>query len=83
MSSIHPGLVLIMQRFPAEKDHLRRMYLSDPSFQIICDDYQQCMQALAFWRRSADEQAPERFREYQSLRNDLEGEIEEHIGTMR
>ena len=83
MSVIHPGLFLIMQRFPSKKDHLRSMYTSSPSFQTLCEDYQKCTEAIAFWKRSDADQALDRFREYQSLRQDLEGEIEERIGAMR
>ena len=45
MAVIHPGLFLIMQRFPAERDHLRSLYLNSQSFQTLCDDYQKCMDA--------------------------------------
>lgn len=79
MTPIHPGLFLIMRRFPAEKDRLRRLYLSSQSFQTLCDDYHKCTQALAYWTRSGQDQAPERSREYQALQQGLESEIQEHI----
>ncbi len=83
MSVIHPGLFLIMRRFPFEKDNLRQLYLSSQSFQTLCDDYQKCTEALEHWTRSGHEQAPARSREYQELRQGLEWEIRAHIGDMR
>ena len=83
MSVIHPGLFLIMQRFPSQKDNLRRLYRNCPSFHTLCDDYQRCTDALAHWIRSRHDKAQERSREYQELRQSLECEIRECIGTMR
>ena len=81
MSMIHPGLFLIMQRFPSQRNRLRRLYLSSPSFQTICDDYQKCTEALEHWMRSGHDNASERSREYQELKQSLESEVEEHIGA--
>ena len=81
MSVIHRGLFLIMQRFPSHKDKLRRLYLSRPSFQILCDDYQKCTGALEHWMQSTQENASERSREYQELKQSLESEVEEHLGA--
>ena len=77
----HPGLFLIMQRFPSQKDKLRRLYLSSPSFQTLCDDYQKCTEALEHWMQSRHENALERSREYRELKQGLESEVEEHIGA--
>lgn len=82
MAVIHPGLFLIMQRFPAQKDALRQMYLSNPSFQTLCEDYQKCMRAMDHWTRSGHALAPERSRDYQDLLQGLENEIEEFIGAL-
>ena len=81
MPVIHPGLFLIMQRFPSQKDELRRLYLSSPSFQTLCDDYQKCTEALEHWMQSRHENASERSREYRELKQGLESEVEEHIGA--
>ncbi|WP_419662274.1 hypothetical protein Dvar_27280 [Desulfosarcina variabilis str. Montpellier] len=83
MSVINPGLFLIMQRFPSAKDNLRQMYLSSPSFQSLCDDYQKCTEAIEHWTRSGHDQASERSREYRELRKSLESEIKERIDGMR
>lgn len=82
MSVIHPSLFLIMQRFPAQKDLLRRRYLKSSSFQTLCDDYRKCTQALEHWTRSEHALAPERSRDYQELLQGLENEIAELIGAL-
>ena len=83
MSVIHPGLFLIMHRFPSEKNNLRQLYLDSQSFQILCDDYQKCTEAIEHWTQSAHDQAPQRSREYRELRQGLEWEIKERIDAMR
>jgi uncharacterized protein YozE (UPF0346 family) len=82
MAVIHPGLFLIMQRYPAQKDALRRMYLSNPSFQTLCEDYEKCSQALEHWTRSGHGLAPKRSSDYQELLQGLEREIEEFMSTI-
>jgi len=77
MSVIHPGLFLIMRRFPAQKNTLRRLYMSNSTFQAVCRDYQVCANALAYWRQSTEDRALERHCEYQELQQSLEQEIEE------
>lgn len=82
MSVIRSGLFLIMRRFPARRDALRRMYLSNASFQTLCEDYQRCTQALEHWTRSGHFLAPERSRNYQELLQGLEMEIEDLLGAL-
>jgi len=79
MSVIHPGLFLIMRRFPAEKNILGRLYLNNPAFQTVCHDYRECENALDYWKHSRDERALERWCEYKELQNSLEQEMEELI----
>jgi hypothetical protein len=83
MSVIHPGLFLIMHRFPSEKNNLRRLYLDSQSFQTLCDDYQKCTEAIEHWTHSRHDQALARSREYRELRQGLEWEIKERIDAVR
>jgi len=79
MSVIHPGLFLLMRRFPAQKNTLRRLYMGNSTFQAVCRDYQACERALAYWRQSSEDRATERYCEYQELLQSLEPEIEEFL----
>jgi hypothetical protein len=75
MTVIQPGLFLLMQRFPDNKDVLRHRFLNSKSFQSICKDYQSCSDALAYWAKSERENAPDRHREYCVLLQELESDI--------
>ena len=75
MSVIQPGLFLILQRFPHQKDALRRLYRTSESFQAICHSYQQCSKAFDYWSASGKKESPTRQREYSELIIELEKEI--------
>ncbi len=77
MSIIHPGLFLIMRRFPTQRNALRCLYMNNSTFQAVCHDYQECEMALAHWRQSPEDQAQERYFEYLELLQSLELEIKE------
>jgi hypothetical protein len=85
MTVIHPGLFLILQRFPDNKDALRQMHRTSQSFQSICHNYQKCTEALNYWAKARRSEAPDRHREYKMLLDELEMEInnslEEWPGT--
>ena len=75
MPVIHPSLFSIMNRFPDRKDAIRQKYRTSGTFQIICQNYQKCAEALHYWTNSEDENAPERVKEYSTLLQELEQEI--------
>ncbi len=79
MSVIYPGLFSVMRRFPAEKDTLRRIYLNNRTFQVICVDYQRCVDAHDYWSHSEDDRASERCCEYKELQKNLEQEVEDFL----
>jgi len=79
MPVIHPGLFLIMQRFPDHKDLLRQLYHQNVPFQTLCDDYRKCKSALDHWAQSGHELAPDRCREYWELIKDLESETQQKL----
>ena len=75
MKVIHPGLFLILQRFPDHKNVLRQMSRESESFRSICHNYQKCSEALDYWAKSSQSGAPDRHREYKMLLEELELEI--------
>ena len=79
MTVIHPGLYLILQRFPDHKDVLRQMSRESESFKSICHNYQKCTEALNYWAKSTQPEAPDRHREYKMLLDELETEIENSL----
>ncbi len=80
MAVIHSGLFLLMKRFPDCKDALLRTYRTSESFQSICANYQECLEALRYWAESEHKIAPERHREYESLLHELEQDIRQSLG---
>jgi len=83
LTVIKPGLFSIQQRFPDCKDSLRRLYRKSESFQGICQNYQECLNAFNHWSGSEDEQAPHRKHEYAELIKELEQEIIQRLEEER
>ncbi|MDJ0876491.1 MAG: hypothetical protein QNJ02_14560 [Desulfobacterales bacterium] len=75
MAVIHPGLFLAIERFPDRKKALHHLYKSNEAFHTLCDNYQQCSQALNYWTDARHPKAAARHREYSDLLNELELEI--------
>ncbi len=75
LAVIHPGLFLVLQRFPDRQKAVRHIYRTSKSFQAICHNYQKCSEALHYWAESGHEEAPNRYREYSALLHELESEI--------
>jgi hypothetical protein len=64
-----------MNRFPDRRNDLRQMYRTSESFESLCLNHQKCSEALDYWSKSKNEQAPSRQREYSELIDELELEI--------
>jgi hypothetical protein len=79
MTVIHPGLFLILRRFPDHKDALRQMHRTSESFQSTCHNYQKCTEALHYWTKSSRSEAPDRNREYKMLLHELETEVKNSL----
>jgi hypothetical protein len=75
MNVIHPGLFNVITRYPAQKQAVIDMFKQNRTFRAVCMDYQDCAQALRYWRRSSEKDASKRESEYQSLLLELEEEI--------
>ena len=75
MVVIHPSQFLVMKRFPEHRDELRQMYRTSESFQVLCQNYQKCAEALEYWTKSEHIEASNRQREYSDLLKELELEI--------
>jgi len=69
------GLQTVLPKFPDQADKLKRLFEQSPSFQSLCDDHTQCVEALRYWYHSVADEAPARREEYATLLQDLEGEI--------
>ena len=75
MAVIHSSLLYVLNRFPSRKDAICRFFRENEEFQIICDDYWRCLDAIKRWDQSQSQEASARRREYVDLLQELEMEI--------
>ena len=73
------GLSLIMDRFPEERQALRRLFQESLSFQSLCNDYRECLAAQQDWQQSTAEEAPAWRDEYAHLLLELEQEVRQYL----
>jgi hypothetical protein len=71
-------MVSVIHRFAGHEFLVRRLYVIDPEFRIICDDYAVALRASEVWAN--DEIRSE---DYQSLVRELEEEIFHYIDEAR
>ena len=74
------GYASVVERFPENREILRRLFESNQSFQNLCDEYEVCLRAMRYWRESSFPEAYEFRNEFSSLLRELEEEILEHVG---
>jgi hypothetical protein len=68
-----PSSDLLVSRFPRHEFAIRRLYVLDPEFCAVCDDYGAVQRALEHWQ-AADVPAPGRVAEYRRMLEELEAE---------
>jgi hypothetical protein len=73
------GLAMIMERFPEEKPALGRIFRESRSFQSLCSDYWECLDAQQTWQQSTSEEAPAWRDEYAHLLLELGQEVRHYL----
>ena len=68
-----PSIDLLVSRFPRHEFAIRRLYVRDPEFRAVCDDYGEVQRALEHWQ-ATDQAAPGRVAEYRRMLEELEAE---------
>jgi len=79
MRRSHSLLSRVFARFSDQKAVILRLLQDNHSFRILCRDYQECGEALAYWTDAASQEAPVRTQEYRELLDELEKEIEDYL----
>ena len=69
-----PSIDLLVSRFPRHELAIRRLYVRDPEFRSVCDDYADVERALEYWQ-AADPAVPERVTQYRQMLEELEAEV--------
>lgn len=78
MNVIHPDFFTVMKRFPDRKESIKNLSRKSQSFQLMCEDYRKCKDALTFWTQSDSKNAAI-FSEYTALLHELESEIIQNL----
>jgi hypothetical protein len=68
-----PSIDVLVKQFPRHEFAMRRLYVRDPEFRTICDDYGAVRRALEHWQ-ATDRTAPRRVAEYRQMLEELEAE---------
>lgn len=68
-----PTVDLLVSRFPRHEFAIRRLYMRDPEFHEVCDDYAEVRRALEHWQ-ATDQAVPARGAEYRRMLEELEAE---------
>jgi hypothetical protein len=69
----------VLEKFPDRCEDIKRLYKDNQDFQIICEDYRQCAEALRHWSQSHEKEAPARRQEYAFLQQELVDEICQYL----
>lgn len=68
-------LLHIKEQFPDQNHAIDLLMAEDPEFLSLCEDHDDCVNALRYWTRSKEPEAKTRINEYRVLVRDLEEEI--------
>jgi len=68
----------VLERFPDHRTELVQRLVVDSEFRSLCQEYEDCAQALSRWSQVA-ESSPDRVTEYSELLEELEREIREAL----
>jgi len=55
MESMHPGLFLIINKFPKHVNRIDALFKNDPDFKDLCSDYFLCINTLHKYRNGIRE----------------------------
>ena len=83
MAVIQTGLFDLYERFPDRKETIKKRFAQSENFKDLCSDYQECLAALEYWKRSEANYAFRRRQEYKVLLQELEEEVLEYLDQSR
>lgn len=72
----------IRKRFPNKNHTIDLIMAGDQDFRAICEDLNDCVNALRYWGRSKAPEAKTRVEEYRTLIEELEEEINQALEAM-
>ena len=72
----------ILERFPDRGETIALLMKEDPEFRAMCEDYDDCVNALRYWAQSKEPEAETKVNEYRDLIQELEKEVTEALEAM-
>ena len=72
-------LAVVLKKFPGAKVKIWHLFQHSPSFQSLCEDYRDCLDAWQYWRQAASEEAPVVCQSYVELLGELEEEVRQYL----
>ncbi|MEJ2672928.1 MAG: hypothetical protein P8168_12165 [Deltaproteobacteria bacterium] len=73
------ALALLLDKYPEAAAKLQVLIQENPSFQSLCEDYQDCLKALTYWQQDTAPEAREVCKSYIELQAELEQEIQQYL----
>ena len=70
---------LILKQLPEKRQKIDSLMEKDPEFVALCEDYDDCVNALGYWSQSNAPEAETRANEYRILVQELEAEIDQAL----
>jgi hypothetical protein len=73
----------ILERFPDRSESIALLMDENPEFRTMCEDYDDCVNALRHWVHSKEPEAATRSSEYRTLIQELEEEIIQAFAALK
>jgi hypothetical protein len=73
----------IQERFKDKGHVIDLLMVEDPEFQTLCEDFDDCVDALHYWTDSKAPEAEARANEYRTIIKELEEEIIQALGSIQ
>ena len=73
------ALASVLENFPEAAARIRELFLENPYFRSLCEDYRECLANWRHWRQADSEQAPDYCKIYAELLQELEQEIRQSL----
>lgn len=75
MGVVKRSIFTVFDHFPEYREKIRCLFRANSGFHALCEDFNQCREALHYWSQSDKTDAMERREEYMILMRELEHEI--------
>ena len=73
------ALASVLENFPGAVARIRELFQQSPDFQLLCEDYRECLANWRHWRQADSEQGIDYCRIYAELLQELEQEVRQYL----